>query len=196
MNDTCPDFEQIVEKARNYTSQIGGHEPLEVQSSESVRHVMEELVFRLEDRGIKQSKCMFWIHPEVSHELLEQSNPVHLSKSSLKVWGGQPIIERSLPEGHILYAAPNAIGLGGKIYNPRAVAYAQLHDIHPEKKNEFDEKWERFVEIADDIDQSLGLDYEYADAEDRKEHVRELWLDNKVTFTAGVPVIQSDTIHD
>jgi len=191
------DFEEIVEEVKSYSSPVDGHKPLEIQSVEPLKDVMDELIHGLAKRGVEPEKCAFWMHPETKNDYLDSLNATGQFQSPSAAFRGRPILTaNTMPKDHILFAAPDAIALGGKVYNPLCVGYAQLHDVHPEVKEEFDEKWEQFVEAADDIDERLGLDYDYADREDRKEHVRELWLENKLTFMAGVPVIKSEAINE
>nr|ADE29229.1 conserved hypothetical protein [uncultured virus] len=190
------DFEQIIREVKNYSSPMD-QKPLEIQAVEGAKEAMTKLIHGLAKRGVDHKKCVFWIHPETKRDLIAGLRTSHQFESVPEAFRGRPILqENTMPENYILFGAPDAIALGGKVYNPLCVAYAQLHDIHPEQKKKFNQKWERFVDMADDIDEQLDIEHNYDSEEDKKKYVRKLWSNSKAKFVAGVPIIKTEKTDD
>jgi len=186
------DFRKILRRIKNYDDVVGGHEPLEIETVDDVSDVMMDLMAGMAERNVELEKCVFWMNPETSYTLRKDMEYIPRQEG----FRGRPIrIDETVPKDHILFAAPDALSLDGKVYNPLAVGYAQVHEIHPDDKDEFDEKWEQYQEMADDIDEAFNLPSR-DNEQSRKERIRELWADGKVRFIANVPVVLSEGLQE
>jgi hypothetical protein len=120
-------FEQIVESIRTFDSPIP-KEPAHVESSDSVRDTMMDLIEAIHKRDFAPEKCAYYMHPTKANELLDEIVPdawTGTRTDTNPTFQNRPIrTHPTIPEDVILFLAPDAITLGGKIYAPEIIAYA------------------------------------------------------------------------
>jgi len=127
LTEDAINFEQIVESIRTFDSPIP-KEPAHVEPSESVIDTMIDLIHEIEKRDFRAEKCAFYLHPAKANELFNEqveNNWMSHEMGTNATVHGRPIrTHPTIPEDVILFLAPDAISLGGNIYTPHIIAYA------------------------------------------------------------------------
>jgi len=120
------DMEAVVQGVLEYDALDGMKGPAQVDSTEQLTDVLTDLIHAISMRGVSPDKCQFYMHPVTHNELMEKMAEVNamLHPSGFK---GRPIkMSPGIPEDVILFMAPDAVSLAGKVYNPLVIAYARL----------------------------------------------------------------------
>lgn len=120
------DMAEVTEKIRSYDDPVGKG-VAHVTGDEDLPHVLTELVYVMHNRGVDPCKCAYYMHPSVRTDLLDHETMTHAH--TLGGFKGRPIYtDGGIPDDVVLFMAPDAVGMGGKVYNPLAIGYADLHD--------------------------------------------------------------------
>jgi hypothetical protein len=117
-------FEQIVESIRTFDSPVPG-KPAHVEASDSIRDTMADLFHSIHKRDYNPDKCAYYMHPTTAKELYQSDEMMYIDVGEVPEFHGRPIrTHPTIPEDVTLFLAPDAITLGGKIYAPEIIAYA------------------------------------------------------------------------
>lgn len=124
------DMGEIVKSIKNYEALDGMKRPAHIGSDKELPDVMMDLMKAIHDRGVNPEKCVYWMHPGTHNELV--ANEEMMVTRHDDGFRGRPIrTDPQMPEDCILFMAPDAVGLGGKVYNPLIIAYAERYETYP-----------------------------------------------------------------
>lgn len=123
-------FEEIAESVRSYVPPdefLGSPFTICAPSEDFGSDLLVRLMQAIEKRDYSVEKCQFYMHPDTFEELRQSKEFQHINLGSLNAIHGRPVrTHHTIPRDFIMLAAPDAIGLGGEVYVPRMIAYADL----------------------------------------------------------------------
>lgn len=123
------DMGEVVKSIKNYEALEGMQRPAHIGSDADLPDVMLDLMAAMHERGVNPEKCVYWMHPSTLKELQADEELVFMAGSD--AFRGRPIRTQStMPDDCILFMAPDAVGLGGKVYNPLIIAYAERYETY------------------------------------------------------------------
>jgi len=118
------DFSDIVTSIKAHQDPVSNG-VVHIKRLEDIRDTLTELFYEIQKRNYNPKKCAYYMHPQTADKLYESDHMRFIEPGEVPEFQGRPIrIHPTIPEDVILFLAPNAIGLGGKVYNPEIVAYA------------------------------------------------------------------------
>lgn len=122
------DFAKIVNSIRCYEPPSDGlNSPfsLDASSVEPNHMTLTTLIEAIVKRDYEPEMCAFYFHPNNYNRLIQQDGMMVLPPGDS--FQGRPIrTHPTMPEDCILFMAPDAVSLGGKVYHPGMIAYADL----------------------------------------------------------------------
>ena len=117
------DFENIVDEIRSYSSALA-EEISHVERGDNLRDTMIDLIYEIEKKDYDYRKCAFYMNPVTANELYDMWDFTYSVEEDVTIHGRPIKTHATIPEGLILFFAPDAISMGGKIYHPEMIAYA------------------------------------------------------------------------
>lgn len=125
------DMGEVVKSIKNYEALDGMKRPAHIGSDKKLPDVMMDLMAAIHKRGVNPEKCVYWMHPSTHKELREEEETVVMAAGQ-EAFRGRPIrTHPEIPDDCILFMAPDAVGLGGKVYHPLIIAYAERYETYP-----------------------------------------------------------------
>jgi hypothetical protein len=121
------DFEEIVKSVRQYIPPQGFDSPFALDSTDVKANpkTLTTLIGGIYKRDYDPKKCAFYMHPTTYRDLIDYDDMVTFQNDYS--FQGRPIrTHPTIPEDCILFMAPDAVSLGGKLYHPDMIAYADL----------------------------------------------------------------------
>jgi hypothetical protein len=120
---------KVVKNITEYDD-IADQDVLRIETDEGGIRAMEELMARMHKRGVDPSKCVFYMHPDRFHDVQDEM----MYAVSTGGFKGRPVrLHDEVPLDLILFLAPDAVAMGGKVYNPLPVGYARLEGVETEE---------------------------------------------------------------
>jgi hypothetical protein len=120
------DMEVIAENVRSYTDPAGQFDTLEVETERPYQQVLNDLIYEMEKRGVGAEKCVFYMSHNTHYNIADELDML-LHFGSIQSFKKRPIKQHTtMPDDIILFADPDSIGMGGKVYNPLGVVYAEV----------------------------------------------------------------------
>jgi len=120
-------FEDVVKAIRDYETDVMGG-PVHIDRQDPIIDTMIDLMHEIEKRDYASAKCAYYMHPvtadSVFEEQIENNWVSHDMGENARVHGRPIRTHATIPQDVILFLAPDAISLGGKIYHPEIIAYA------------------------------------------------------------------------
>jgi len=120
------DMTQVVESVKSYEPKDGIAGPVQVSSDGPIRDAIAELIHGIHKRGFDPDECAFYMSPVVASKIHEENADGPLLTRADK-YRGYPIRRHhDIPDHLIMFMSPKAASLGGKIYDPACIAFAEL----------------------------------------------------------------------
>lgn len=138
MTQEAVDFSSIITNIESYAPpdpdsdidiDVDMLSPLKVPHTDRYADTLRDMMFGITRRDIDPDVCAFYMHPTAQERLSTEirgsaGSSINLITQPSHSYLGRPIrLHRTIPKGRLLCFAPDAIGLGGQIYNPRTISY-------------------------------------------------------------------------
>lgn len=124
------DFKEITKSIRHYIPPDPGLDsPYSIDATDTgvSPQVLTGLIHGIEKRNYDPGKCAFYISPETFTQLRYHDELLYVPAGRGNAFKGRPIrTDPTVPDDVVLFIAPDAVSLGGKIYHPGMIAYADL----------------------------------------------------------------------
>jgi len=131
MNTEIVDVDHLVENIKSYEDPVGEGVGRLEQKYSDVPSELTRLIYRMEQRGVDPEKCLFLLNPRVKLRLSEEA-PYNQCSRHLE----RPVKKHSgIPYSMLLFFAPDAVSLSGKVYSPRAIMYVEITEDEHETVN-------------------------------------------------------------
>ena len=121
------DVETLVGNIKTYDGPAGSDVERVGHTDDNLPDTLIRLIYRMERRDVSPDKCAFYLHPETQRQLVDEIEEHTHTPGGYHRYNGRPIkTHPGIPKDTVLFLAPDAVALGGKVYNPRPIAYVEL----------------------------------------------------------------------
>lgn len=123
------DMEKITNSVRSYappSDGLGSPYAIDATDAGVSPRLLTDLMEAIYGRGHDVEKCVFYLSPKNYNDLIQREDMMHVGVSSGAFKGREIRVNHTMPDSAVLFMAPDAVGLGGRVYFPKMVAYADL----------------------------------------------------------------------